>query len=162
MKIKIFFSVCMFVVFFSNVIMAQRYTIVKQEMSELKIIDTNFIFILDTIIQEVKQCNDFNESYSWSIYIKDTIDHTGNIYISRSDIKDGCYGGYGYFYHQNILFVVNGKMFFELFENTNIKTKMSIYMINPSFPPYIFDPPRWSYYYDDGKFDLDYSVPCGG
>jgi len=49
MKMKIFFSVCMFVVFFSNVIMAQRYTIVKQEISELKIIDTNFIIMMESL-----------------------------------------------------------------------------------------------------------------
>lgn len=149
-------------------------------LTELIVINEDFNYILDTILEEYIECENSDNAYHFSISIQNTIvkDSLGvksmylaidsmknekssnakSIYISRSYYKGFVSKGYGFFYYREKLFVINGQLIEEVFRKTNRKTSFS-YKYEPIV---IFDPPRWLFCYLKNKFYCIYSSPCGG
>jgi hypothetical protein len=135
----------------------------KKDINEVNILDSNLITILDTIIQKHKKCNNYNNSYHWTISIKkidnDTDRLIKSLYIRRLFYKELPIDGYGYFYHKGILFIIRGLHLPDVFRCKDKTETFNVYQAPPLMP---FDPPRWLYLYIDNEFVSYERAPCGG
>lgn len=150
------------------------------QLCEYQIINEDFIYIIEKLIDDHSKCEQFDLGYHFSISMQKTIlkDSLGvksiqlevdqytnadslnaiSFYISRSYFKDYVSGGFGYFYFNNILFVIDGIDVVEVFKAKNTKQIFKY----KNQPITIFDPPRWLYCLWNNNFYSSYSSPCGG
>ncbi len=156
-------------------------------LAKVSIVDSTFILLLDSLMNEHIECESFDEKRVWYIEVEQVegiinsgklrISYSGklpndylagetepktctSLYISRAFYSEVPYEAWGYLYYGNILFVMIG------YNNTNIFTKSNDYrkfkVSKREIDPFIYDPPRVACYYLEGKFYMLSLVPCGG
>jgi hypothetical protein len=134
----------------------------NKTLSEFIIINEDFEYALDTLIEEFNKCESTKKGYHFIISISDAKieKHSGvkSLYISESYYKDFVSNGYGFFCYKGYRFILQGQQLKDIFRKTN-KTKTFSYKQEPVTT---FDPPRWLYYYWNKEFYLADSSPCGG
>jgi len=150
------------------------------QLSEYQIVNEDFLYIIEKLIDDYSKCEQFDLGYHFSVSMQKTIlkDSLGirsiqlevdqytnadslnaiSFYISRSYFKGYVSGGFGYFYFNNILFVLDGIDVVEVFKAKNTKQIFKY----KNQPVTIFDPPRWLYCLWNNNFYFSYSSPCGG
>ena len=150
------------------------------KLSEFIVVNEDFEYILDTLIEMYNLCEQRKDGRHFSISITDAkiTDSLGvkhiylsidsldtkdslcakKLYISESYYKDFVSRGYGFFYHNDYLFVLEGQLLENLFKEKN-KTQLFPYKCEPVNT---FDPPRWLYCFLNKEFYLVDSSPCGG
>ena len=161
------------VVFFNNVsgfsqgIVIKSYVKYYKELPLLTIADTNLVPILDSAVSFEKKCEDYNESWVFTLGIRLTKKDTFDLYVleisSSDDIDDALddpetYSGF--FFYQNHLFLVYGQDLKKFFSFSNIIVKFKYYVNNFL----IIDDSHSSlvYYYIGNRFlfDRDSSYLC--
>lgn len=131
-------------------------------LPELSINNEQFTFILDSLINKERKCSYFDKSLLWVISISKKSDSTHLIEIeivrNFNALRDNP-KLYGFFYLNQILFVVENEHIDNLFTITTNKKKFSKKWVMPTTRRY----PMWHYYYENGEFILknDYSsIDC--
>jgi hypothetical protein len=149
-------------------------------LSKFIIVNEDFEYILETLIEEYNKCEMIEKGYHFSISIQnanikeslgirsvsiaiDSVDIdlpsiAKSLYISRSYYKGFVSRGYGFFYYKDYLFILEGQQIDDLLRKTD-KTHKFLYQDEPIV---IFDPPRWWFCYWNKDFYLVNSSPCGG
>lgn len=163
-------SYCESIVSDTNIITLDGYSIFNE----------SFKLILKQSMDEYENCENREKGYHFSIQIRNAklkVSPKGNkllieigsevytdsigaksLYISRSYYKGFVSRGYGYFYLDTNLFILEGLQEGAIFRKTN-KVQTFIYKKEPIV---VFDPPRWLFCYWKNKFYFSYKSPCGG
>lgn len=150
------------------------------QLFEYQIINDDFLYIIERVIDDYSKCEQFDLGHYLLISMQKTILKDSNgiksiqleveqntptdslnaiaFYISRSYFKDFVSGGFGYFYFNNNLFILDGIEVVEIFK---AKCTNQIFKFKTQ-PITIFDPPRWLYCLWNNNFYFSYSSPCGG
>jgi hypothetical protein len=140
-------------------------------LSEFIVINEDFEYILNTLIEEYNKCKNKEKGHHFTITIGEFKDekymdikifsicesfYKGFVSYYDDFISDG----YGFFYYKDYLFILYGLQLDNILKKTG-KAKTFSYK---QVPPCIFDPPRWYYYYWEKEFYVveGYASPCGG
>jgi hypothetical protein len=134
----------------------------NKNLPEFIVTNEDFEYILDITIEEYNKCENKKKDYHFVISMgeekKQAHSDVKNLYIRRSYYKDFVSSGYGFFYYNDYLFILQGQQLKDIFSKTN---RVKIFR-NKQEPISTFDPPRWLYYYWNKEFYFIYSSPCGG
>ena len=162
-KIVIAFVLCL-----NSVNMVAQQKEKQIELLHLSIEEENFLSTLDSILIHEKDCDYYDYELSFSVSIKKSEDNFIISIESQKDINTGLgLNPYGYFYHQNHLFVVQGEQCEDIFSTCGTKRPFKYKDYNhPDFQPkkgekvtiYNFNDDsfsQWHYWYVNTKFVLE-------